>query len=161
GYLRGAVMKIGQTLANFPDIVPQAFVETLERLHYDAPPMHWSLMRELVHNELGDDPENVFASFDQRAFAAASLGQVHAARVLTMDFLDGVHLDAFVARGPSQAERDAIARKFVRAWYRMLYAGRMSHADLHPGNFLVMDDGRLGVIDFGFVVAHGDEDWKI
>ena len=36
GYLRGAVMKIGQTLANFPDIVPQAFVETLERLHYDA-----------------------------------------------------------------------------------------------------------------------------
>src|SRR5205807_1788358 len=52
GYLRGAVMKIGQTLANFPDIVPQAFVETLERLHYDAPQMHWALMREMVHNEL-------------------------------------------------------------------------------------------------------------
>src|SRR5580693_5526344 len=38
-YLRGAVMKIGQTLANFPDIVPQAFIETLEKLHYEAPPM--------------------------------------------------------------------------------------------------------------------------
>ena len=78
-YLRGAVMKVGQTLANFPDIAPQPFVETLERLHFDAPPMHWSLLREMVHNELGDDPERLFASFETRAFAAASLGQVHRA----------------------------------------------------------------------------------
>ncbi len=35
----------------------------------------------MVHNELGDDPENLFAQFDKRAFAAASLGQVHAARL--------------------------------------------------------------------------------
>src|SRR5260370_21633762 len=82
-YLRGAVMKIGQTLANFPDIVPQAFVETLEQLHYDAPAMHWALLREMVHNELGDDPENLFASFDKQAFAAASPVQVHRARLKT------------------------------------------------------------------------------
>ncbi|MGH7192580.1 MAG: ABC1 kinase family protein, partial [Candidatus Saccharimonadales bacterium] len=60
-YLRGAVMKVGQTLANFPDIAPREFVETLQRLHFDAPPMHWSLLREMVQNELGDDPENLFA----------------------------------------------------------------------------------------------------
>src|SRR5947208_6451825 len=83
GYLRGVVMKIGQTLANFPDIVPQAFVETLERLHFDAPPMHWSLLREMVLSELGDDPENLFASFEKRASAAASLGQVHRAQLKT------------------------------------------------------------------------------
>ena len=31
-YLRGAAMKVGQTLANFPDIVPREFVETLDQL---------------------------------------------------------------------------------------------------------------------------------
>ena len=64
-YLRGAVMKLGQTLANFPDIAPQQFVDTLQQLHAEAPPMHWSLLSEMVRNELGDDPENVFAEFDK------------------------------------------------------------------------------------------------
>jgi len=80
-YLRGATMKVGQMMANFPDIAPSPFVETFERLHYDAPPMHWSLLKEMVHNELDGDVEERFASFEKQAFAAASMGQVHRARL--------------------------------------------------------------------------------
>ncbi len=253
-YLRGAVMKVGQTMANFPGIAPREFIDTLERLHFDAPPMHWSLLREMVHNELGDDPENLFAVLDKRAFAAASLGQVHAARlhtgaelavkiqypgiartiqsdfrnlflfmlparlgkdwestkdqcddlrmrleqetdytleaarlqkagplfrdsdgvvvprvypqlstsrILTMERLHGLHLSEFIARRPSQAERNEVARKLLRAFYRLMYAGRMFYADFHPGNFLVLDDGRLGLLDFGFVLPLEGEEWQL
>jgi predicted unusual protein kinase regulating ubiquinone biosynthesis (AarF/ABC1/UbiB family) len=253
-YLRGLTMKVGQMLANFPDIVPGQFVETLEQLHFDAPPMHWSLMREVAYNELGRDVEDVFTRFENRAFAAASLGQVHRAvltsgedvavkiqypgiarsvredfdnfflfllpsrlsadwentreqfddlrmrleqetdyrreaavlqkvgslfrdedgivvprvypehstgRVLTMERLGGVHLDQFLASNPSQELRDAFAEKMLRAWYRMFYAGRLLYVDLHPGNFLFMDDGRLGVIDFGCMIDVDDALWEM
>lgn len=83
GYLRGAVMKLGQAAANFPNLVPDEFTDTLSKLHFEAPPMHYALIREFVHNELGGDPEELFDSFETTAFAAASLGQVHRARLET------------------------------------------------------------------------------
>jgi len=79
GYLRGAIMKIGQLLANLPQILPQELIEIFESLQFEAPPMHYSLIREVFLDELGQEPEDVFATFEKNAFAAASLGQVHRA----------------------------------------------------------------------------------
>jgi aarF domain-containing kinase len=81
------------------------------------------------------------------------------ARVLTMERLGGVHLDEFLAHNPSQEDRNEFACKILRAWYRMMFAGRLLYADMHPGNFLFMDDGRLGVIDFGFVLPYDEDVW--
>ncbi|MEJ2201211.1 MAG: AarF/UbiB family protein, partial [Desulfuromonadaceae bacterium] len=77
GYLRGAVMKVGQMLAGLPEVLPEEFSEVLAALHFQAPPMHYALIRELFLDEFG----RVFASFERQAFAAASLGQVHRARL--------------------------------------------------------------------------------
>ena len=78
-HLRGAIMKVGQMTANFPDIIPDEFTETLSQLHFQAPPMHFSLVREQIENELGGEVETRFAEFNSKAIAAASLGQVHQA----------------------------------------------------------------------------------
>lgn len=80
-YARGAIMKIGQALAAYPNIVPEETAALLERMHFDAPPMHFSLVREHLENELERPIAAVFSEFDERAFAAASLGQVHRARL--------------------------------------------------------------------------------
>ena len=109
GYMRGAVMKIGQLIANFPDVVPDQLVDTLSRLHFEAPPMHYSLLREHVRNELGGDPEGVFASFENQAFAAASLGQVHRAELPTGE------------RVAVKIQYPGIART-IRSDFRNLYA---------------------------------------
>ena len=73
-YLRGAVAKAGQAIASMPELVPDQFVETLGALHFQAPPMHYSLIREQLIDELGDDPENVFDDFETEAVAAALPG---------------------------------------------------------------------------------------
>jgi hypothetical protein len=87
--------------------------------------------------------------------------QYSTSRVLTMERLGGLHLDEFLATNPSQERRDEFGRKITRSWYRMLYAGRCLYADMHPGNFLFLEDGQIGVIDFGFMLPHDDVLWEL
>ncbi len=253
GYLRGAIMKFGQLLANLPQAVPRQMVEVLESLQFEAPPMHYALIREVFIDELGREPEELFASFDRQAFAAASLGQVHRAtlksgeevavkiqypnigatidadmrnlalllqtmrfkkdyhfmrhhiedartvftkeidyraeaafmaknreifaasqvvvphhypelssrRILTMEHLAGQHPHAFLAAGPSQAKRnhfgELISYSLVHSFFRL----RTVYADLHPGNYILMDDGRLGFIDFGCYRQFDEHYWRL
>ena len=43
----------------------------------------------------------------------------------------------------------------------MMYAGRLIYADMHPGNYLFLDGGRLGLIDFGFLLELDDTLWDL
>ncbi|MFT5285358.1 MAG: putative unusual protein kinase regulating ubiquinone biosynthesis (AarF/ABC1/UbiB family), partial [Planctomycetota bacterium] len=75
-YMRGAVMKLGQILAHWPDVLPGTFAEVMGRLYAEAPPMHFALLREYVRDELGSDPTECFDEFETTAFAAASLARI-------------------------------------------------------------------------------------
>jgi hypothetical protein len=81
-------------------------------------------------------------------------------RVLTTDYIDGLHLRDYLATNPTQESRNAFGTKLYVAWTRM-YCAFMPYADPHPGNYLFLRDGRLALIDFGCVQHYGPEEREI
>ncbi|WP_428484112.1 ABC1 kinase family protein [Rhodopila sp.] len=81
GGLKGPLMKVAQFLSTVPDALPAEYAAELAQLQSNAPPMGWNFVRRRMASELGPDWQSKFASFDQEASAAASLGQVHRARL--------------------------------------------------------------------------------
>jgi predicted unusual protein kinase regulating ubiquinone biosynthesis (AarF/ABC1/UbiB family) len=81
GGLKGPLMKVAQFLSTVPDALPAEYAEELAHLQSNAPPMGWNFVRRRMASELGPDWESRFASFSREAAAAASLGQVHRARL--------------------------------------------------------------------------------
>ncbi|GAB4374773.1 MAG: AarF/UbiB family protein [Acidobacteriota bacterium] len=89
-----------------------------------------------------DEPDIVFP----RIFRAYS-GE----RVLCMEFLDGFRPDAPAAESLSLAERRRLIDLGAAAILRMLYQDGFFHADLHPGNLLVLRDPETGRLRVGFI----------
>ena len=77
--LGGAWLKLGQMLALRYDLLPAAYCDELFGLLNQVAPFPTADIRRIVREELGADPEVVFASFEPESFAAASIGQVHRA----------------------------------------------------------------------------------
>lgn len=72
-------------------------------------------------------------------------------RILTMDWLEGRHLKDFLQTNPSQEIRNKIGQALWNFYDFQVHTLRTVHADPHPGNFLMREDGTMGVIDFGCV----------
>jgi predicted unusual protein kinase regulating ubiquinone biosynthesis (AarF/ABC1/UbiB family) len=88
--MRGAAMKIGQLfsmieLDGLPEEQRDELQAKLATLRDDVPPVPFAQLEKLMRKELGQPLSKVFASFDERAFAAASIGQVHRATTLDGD----------------------------------------------------------------------------
>jgi len=78
-------------------------------------------------------------------------------RILTMDWIDGEHLSEFVAHNKNQVLADDIGQALWDFYMYQMHVLKKVHADPHPGNFLVTDDGNLVAIDFGCVKHVPDE----
>jgi predicted unusual protein kinase regulating ubiquinone biosynthesis (AarF/ABC1/UbiB family) len=88
GQMRGAAMKVGQMISMVEfDGLPEDEQDELQRrlaaLRDDVPPVPFAELEKLMRQEFGGPLTRVFSDFDERAFAAASIGQVH--RAITVD----------------------------------------------------------------------------
>src|SRR3954470_1160855 len=247
GQMRGAAMKIGQVLSTvdftaIPESEREEFKTTLAALRDDVPPLPFKKVRKLLEAELGGKVSDHFETFEEEAFAAASIGQVHRAvtldgdavavkvqypgvaeavesdlrnlslllplvkrlapgldvralygelreriaeeldyeleaqnhraverafrghpfahvpkvhtdlssrRVLVTDLLSGRRFEEVKAL--DEAERDRFGEIVFRFYFSLLARMRRVCEDPHPGNYLLLDDGRVGFLDFGLM----------
>ena len=90
GQMRGAAMKVGQMISMVEfDGLPEEERDELQRrlaaLRDDVPPVRFAELEKLMRKEFGGPLGRVFRDFDEQAFAAASIGQVHRATTLDGD----------------------------------------------------------------------------
>lgn len=247
--LKGTALKASQLLSMELGFLPDAMRHELARAHYQVTPLNRALVVKVLRQEfgqaLGQDPHALFQHFEPQAFAAASLGQVHAAtlangeavavklqypgmaasigsdmrmlrsllqtlgghsdalpkadiidrvmadiecklaeeldylqearalqwfgqhltlpglvvpqpvmdrttrRVLTMRRLQGQHINEWLQTQPSQQQRDQYGQLLFDTFMHSAFVLRRLQADPHPGNYLFMPDGQLGLLDFG------------
>lgn len=246
-------IKLGQLLSTRADLFPPDYIQELSKLQDQVPAVPFDQLRKVIEAELGQPLEAVFAKIDPVHMAAASVAQVHAARLISgeevavkvirpaierrirkdiqlmyyfadqlekrselgrllgvvhlvnefertiireLDMLtEAAHIDRFAAtfresqeiyipkvywsctaksvlvmeriQGIKMDDVDSIkhhgidpkevALAGLRSFSRQLMEAGIFHADPHPGNVLVMLDGRVSLIDFG-IVGYLDEE---
>jgi len=77
--------------------------------------------------------------------------QLSCKKIITMDWIEGLHLKEFLNTNPSQQLRNKIGQALWDFYNFQQHELRAVHADPHPGNFLITPDEKLGVIDFGCI----------
>ncbi len=139
--LRGMMQSLGGGLIPLPrkDLVDQVMAEVASKLEEELDYEHEAAQLEWFHSRV---PSAQYA-------VPRPVPSHSSRRVLSMERLDGLHLDAWLATNPDQASRDHFGQLLFNWFSFSLHELGRVNADPHAGNFLFMPDGRLGLLDFG------------
>lgn len=74
-------IKLGQLLSSRPDFISPDYLEELRKLQDNVPPFSYQEVQQIFREDQGKDPEDIFSDFSTTPLAAASIGQVHLARI--------------------------------------------------------------------------------
>jgi ubiquinone biosynthesis protein len=121
---------------------------------------HYTL-REVDLRREADNAETFAANFrDEPGIVFPRIYREHSGTdVLCMEFLDGCKPDSPEARALPEGDRERLIDLGAHAIIRMLYRDGFFHADLHPGNLIILPGPRAGFIDLG-MVGRFDEELK-
>ncbi len=246
-------IKLGQLMSTRGDLFPPEYIDELTKLQDQVPPVPFRKIRRLVETELEKPLDRLFDEIDETALAAASVAQVHRARlktgedvavkvirpgiakqirkdiqlmyyfatrfekafdigrivgavnlvkefertifreldmlieagnierfaqnfknvdeihipsvywdftsksVLVMEHIEGIKMDRVEEIRSQGIDPESVAMIGLRSFSRQLMVSGIFHADPHPGNTIVMRDGRVGLVDFG-IVGYLDEE---
>lgn len=97
---------------------------------------------EFISNACAHIPDLVFPKYYR---------ELSGDRIITMDWIEGLHLKEWLLTDPTQDRRNRIGQALWDFYHYQVHYLKQVHADPHPGNFIVQSDDRLGIIDFGCV----------
>ena len=119
----------------------------------------WTLHEELDYVREGRNADRLreVLRAEPRAVVPAIHWSATSGGVLVMERVDGVRIDDLAALQRRGQDRSALAQLSAELLLRQVFVAGFFHADPHPGNLLVLEDGRLALVDFGMVGRLDDD----
>ncbi|MDD4171821.1 MAG: AarF/UbiB family protein [Syntrophomonas sp.] len=111
-----------------------------------------TLLAELDYIQEGHNAETMAQnSRDDDVLFPAIYWDYTTHRVLTMEFMVGMKISDYEGLSRAGVNREAIARKLLQTYVKQVLTDGFFHADPHPGNLFVTEEGKLIIVDFGMV----------
>jgi len=132
---------------------PSAIVEEFAR----------TIRRELDFTIEADNAQRFKENFEgsDTLFIPAIYEELTKQRVLTMERISGIKISEVEEIEEAGYERSTLANNWAEAFFKQVLEDGFFHADPHSGNMFVLDDGRVGLVDFGIVGRLSEEDKEV
>ncbi len=119
-----------------------------------------SIRQELDYMQEARNAETFRRNFanDERVVVPRVWWRYTTGRVLTLEWVAGTQVRDLPLEEWSEEERRELAYRMTDTWMTMIFRHAFFHGDPHPANILLLDDGRLGLVDFGLAGRLTDED---